>query len=443
VSTPTLQTSDPTVRASLAVLQRLLGTGHPLDFAVRFWDGSSWEPGGEQRPRVTLILRHSGALRSMFWPPRRLTLCEAFLYDDFDVEGDIEAFWQLARHMEQQRRRLSERLRLGWDLFRLPAGRRPRTGRQPARLRGRAHSLARDRQAISYHYDVPADFYALWLDSRMVYSCAYFTTADDDLETAQRNKLDYICRKLRLRPGERLLDIGCGWGGLVIHAAQNYGVEALGITLSRPQVELAAERIRRAGLEGRCRVAELDYREVGAAGGFDKLVSVGMFEHVGAALLPAYFRQAWRLLRPGGVFLNHGIGRPLVGPPVHGPTFVRRYIFPDGELVPISTTLRCAAAAGFEVRDVENLREHYALTLRHWRQRLEARADEARRLTDEVTYRVWRAYTGGAALLFGAGLLDIYQSLLAKPDRGDCRLPLTRADWYSANKEDAPAGRPT
>ena len=213
-------------------------------------------------------------------------------------------------------------------------------------LRGRRHSIERDRQAVRYHYDVSNDFYALWLDRRMVYSCVTFHSPDDDLDTAQEQKLDYICRKLRLQPGQRLLDIGCGWGGLVIYAAKHYGVDATGITLSQPQAELSNARIAGAGLSERCQVLVRDYREMDEPGGYDALVSVGMFEHVGAALLPAYFELAQRLLKPGGVLLNHGIASTMAERPQRGPSFSNTYVFPDGELVPISTTLRAAEGAG-------------------------------------------------------------------------------------------------
>jgi cyclopropane-fatty-acyl-phospholipid synthase len=263
----------------------------------------------------------------------------------------------------------------------------------------------------------------------MVYSCAYFTAPQEDLETAQLNKLDYICRKLRLQGGERLLDIGCGWGGLVMHAGEHYGAQATGITLSAPQAEVANARIRKAGLEHLCRVEVCDYRDLDSPEPYDKLVSVGMFEHVGEQLLPQYFRQAWKHLCPGGVFLNHGIGTSSGGQK-HGRSFATRYVFPDGELVPISTTLRVAEAAGFEVRDVESLREHYPLTLREWARRLEVNAATARQLTDEVTYRIWRLYMAGYARRFQTGRLSVYQTLLAKPSgTGESKLPLTRGDW--------------
>ncbi|MGH8631336.1 MAG: class I SAM-dependent methyltransferase [Burkholderiales bacterium] len=367
----------------------------------------------------------------MFWPPSELALGEAYIYDDFDIEGDIHSAFELADYLIDRRWSLADRLRYAGQLLSLPSNGRPRSGRPAAQLRGGHHSIERDRQAVTYHYDTSNDFFALWLDERMVYSCAYFATADDDLDAAQERKLDTICRKLRLRRGERLLDIGCGWGGLLIHAARHYGVEALGITLSRPQAELANERIRQAGLADRCRAEVRDYREIDEPGAYDKLVSVGMFEHVGESRLPEYFRQAWRLLRPGGVFLNHGIACRATEPARRGPSFSERYVFPDSALAPINTTLRAAELSGFEVRDVESLREHYALTLRRWVRRLEAHHDEARRATDEVTYRVWRLFMSASVYAFQIGRHNVYQALLAKPDRGNSGLPLTRADWYA------------
>ena len=372
----------------------------------------------------------------MFLPPTDLTLGEAYIYGDLNVEGDLIDAYRLADYFAHLELTTADRLWFGWQLLLLPRTHGPQKGRQAARLTGAVHSQERDRRAISYHYDVSNEFYALWLDRHMVYSCAYFARADDDLNTAQTQKLDYLCRKLRLQPGERLLDIGCGWGGLVLYAAKHYGVEAVGITLSQPQVDLARARIQQAHLNAghRCQVHLMDYREVSPKHPFDKLVSVGMFEHVGEAKLPAYFEQAWRLLRPGGLFLNHGIACPGTEPrpSKQRNSFSNRYVFPDGELTPISTTLIAAEAAGFEVRDVESLREHYALTLRHWVQRLETHHEQALRHADEVTYRVWRLFMSGSADGFEAGRHNVYQSLLARPEaNGQSGLPLTRAALYA------------
>ncbi len=428
-TSPVSTATDPVAVQSLRLLQEILAEYHPRDFDIRLWDGTRW-PAETDKPRFTLVLKHPAALRQAIRPRElEVSLGEGYIYDDFDIEGDIEGIFEVADFLTQQHWGLEKMLKWGWELYHLPKnGHRPRT--RAAQVEGEEHSIQRDRQAISYHYDVSNEFFALWLDSRMVYSCAYFKTPDDDLDTAQLQKLDYICRKLRLQPGERLLDIGCGWGGLIIHAAQHYGVEAVGITLSENQAEFANQRIREMGLADRCRVELADYRELSPEKPFDKLVSVGMFEHVGEAKLETYFRQAWQLLKPGGVFLNHGIAYNARRKWRKGPTFTNRYVFPDGELVPINTTLHYAEKVGFEVRDVESLREHYALTLRHWVKRLEARHEEAVRATDEVTYRIWRLYMAGSAHGFATGHLNVYQSLLAKPDHGVTGLPLTREDWY-------------
>jgi len=408
-------------------LDALLRDYPKRDFQVRLWDGTSW--GAQRQPRFTLVLKHPGALRTMFLSPSELSMGEAYIYDDFDIKGDIEAGFELAEYVLGRERSLQERPDLNRRLRRLPDSYHPRTSLRTLGLGGELHSRDRDSRAISCHYDLPAQFYALWLDQRMVYSCAYFAMPEEDLDSAQERKLDYICRKLRLRPGERLLDIGCGWGGLIMHAATHYGVRAVGITLSVPQAEVARERLREAGLGDRCRVEVVDYRDVDHDQPYDKIVSVGMFEHVGESLLPEYFCRARDLLRAGGVFLNHGIASSATYRR-QGPSFVDRYVFPDGELVSISTSLRAAESSGLEVRDVESLREHYALTLHHWLRRLEAQADEARRITDDTTYRIWRLYMAGAAHGFRSGRLNLYQSLLAKPLRGQSGLPLTREDWY-------------
>jgi cyclopropane-fatty-acyl-phospholipid synthase len=433
MAAPTLKTTDQAVQTTLSLLQDIFGSSHLPSFAVRLWEGTTWQsaPESTESPRFTIVLQHPGALRKMFLPPSELNLGEAYIYNDFDIEGDIEAALLVGDHIMDKRWGKMAQVRYGKRLLSLPKVDQPRAAERGATLRGARHSKERDMQAIAYHYNRSDAFYALWLDQRMVYSCAYFATPDDDLDTAQERKLEYICRKLRLQPGERLLDIGCGWGGLVIYAAQHYGVEALGITLSQPQAEWAQERIRQAGLADRCRVEVRDYREMSEEQAFAKLVSVGMFEHVGEALLSTYFQQAWHLLQPGGVFLNHGIARSATQPAQREPDFNQRYVFPDGELVPINRTLRAAEMSGFEVRDVESLREHYALTLRRWVARLEAHADEARRFTSDVTYRIWRLYMAGSIYAFLTGRVNLYQTLLAKPDHGNSRLPLTRTDWYA------------
>jgi cyclopropane-fatty-acyl-phospholipid synthase len=431
MSSTVAQASDPRAQADRDFFEFLFGNYRPRDFAVRYWDGSTWEPDPGQPARFTLVFKHPGALRAMFWPPRGLSIAEAYLFDDYDVEGDIENLWLLVRFLGEDRKfGLADKLRFARHIFGLPNQRRPRVGGPPrVRLKGKKHSVERDREAVAYHYNVSNEFYGLWLDRQMVYTCAYFHTPQDTIDKAQEQKLDHVCRKLRLQPGEKLLDVGCGWGALSIHAAKYYGVEALGATISQPQVDFANERIRREGLVGRCRVENLDYRQV--QGTFDKIAAIGILEHVGEVMFPTYFRQAWHLLKPGGAFLSHGIAVRGDQKIPKGMTFAHRYVFPDGELIPINRNLKYAEEIGWEVRDVESLRDHYLLTLRHWLRALEENADKVRALTDEVTYRIYRLYLGISALLYRLGRVNLYQALLLKAPSGEMPLPLTRADWYA------------
>jgi len=415
---------------SLKIIEKLFDGNISSKVSVRLWDGTMW-PDASPR-QATLVLNHPGSLRAMLIPGTELALAEAYIYGAIDVEGSMEAVFTLADRILETTSDWKKKLGLALDLMRFP---KPssylRNRRGSAQLAGHRHTIESDRKAVTYHYNISNEFYRLFLDQKMVYSCAYFKTEMDELDVAQQQKLDYICRKLRLKPGQRLLDIGCGWGGLLLHAASHFGVEAHGITLSRPQAELASQRIAEAGLSGRCRVDVADYRELDEACGYEALVSVGMFEHVGENMLPSYFSKAFGLLKPGGVFLNHGIARNSRCAVKSEPDFTDVYVFPDGELVPINRTLRAAEDSGFEVRDVESMREHYTLTLRKWVDNLEARHGDAVEVTDETTYRIWRLYMAGSAYYFDTGKNNLYQTLLAKPYTcGNCRLPLTRSDWY-------------
>ena len=426
------------------VMLELFGPAHERRFAVRYWSGFLEEAGYANAPPYTIVIRAPSTLRRMLWPPTELTLAEAFVHGDIDVEGDLTAAASFVGPLAERLSSPRRLAHLAALLIQLPPGGdrdQPAAAVRSASLSGRRHTSARDAAAIRHHYDVGNDFYGLWLDDDRVYSCAYFATGEEDLGTAQRAKLDLICRKLRLRPGERLLDIGCGWGGLVRHAVRYYGVEALGITLSRAQCEYANARLQDEGLTARCRIEVRDYRDLPASLTFDKVVSVGMFEHVGRRQLAAYFRAALRATRPGGLFLNHGIVS-LAGAhddPAGAPRrlrrkgeFMRRYVFPDGELVALATALEAAEGVGFEIRDLESLREHYALTLRHWVRRLEARADEAVRLVGPATYRVWRLYMATCAFAFDTAQIGVTQMLFGNPDpAGTCRIPRTRADLYA------------
>lgn len=406
---------------------------------VRLWDDTAWP---DDRPRKTMLaLKHPGALSRMFLPGTEVGLAEAYLRNDFDIEGDIEAAFEVGDFLLSRFDDWKKKLKLGGLLI---SGRSTmqRAARQLLlRIRGKPHSPERDRRAVTFHYDVSNDFYQLWLDRSMVYSCAYFKSPNDHLDIAQEQKLDYICRKLRLRAGQRLLDIGCGWGALVIHAAKHFGVDAEGITLSEPQAEWARSRIAEAGLENKAKIEMRDYREISATSElYDAIASIGMAEHVGRGRLPDYFAAAHRALKPGGVFLNQAITEDIIARPgkpagFEG-SFIEQYVFPDGDTPPLPSMLRAAETSGFEIRDVENLREHYSLTLRHWLRRLEAHHDEALRFVDETTYRVWRLYIAGSAHGFRSGHIAVYQTLLAKVDRsGQTNLPLTREEWYTQNRE--------
>ena len=441
---------ESALHAARRVLADLFGPPAARPFAVRLWDGSVDAPVSARRAPFTLVVCRRGALRRMLLPPSELSIIHAYLRGDLDVEGDFEAAATLGDLVAGRLATPAAAARAVWHAARLPLSDGPagarRAGRPPA-LRGvrklvRRHTPGRDRRAVRYHYDVGNDFYALWLDRRMIYSCAYFEPGVDDLDTAQEAKLDYVCRKVRLEPGERLLDIGCGWGGLAMYAAERYGAEVLGITLSEPQAELARSRIAAAGLAGHCRVEVLDYRACRDYGGFDKIVSIGMVEHVGRERLPDYFQTAFRLLRPGGLFLNHGIVS-IAAARARGVrhrvaarlwrrnAFIHRYVFPDGDLVPAAAVIASAEGAGLELRDVESLREHYVTTLRHWRTRLERCVREAVDLVGEETYRVWRLYLAASGYGFRTGRIGVIQALFAKPDQeGRVRLPPTRRDLY-------------
>lgn len=407
-------------------MRALFGDAFARRFSIELWDATT-VPAGETS-RFTLRVTAPGALRTAFRPPVDLNAGRAFAAGLLDCDGDIESavdelYGALARANK------AALLRVALAARRLPKAPLPEL--REAALRGRMHSLERDRAAIGFHYDQPVAFYQTFLDKAMQYSCAYYDDGVETLDGAQSAKMDYILRKVRLREGERLLDIGCGWGGLVIRAAQSFGAQAFGVTLSRAQHDEAQRRIHAAGLQDRVRVELRDYRELPRSS-FDKIVSVGMFEHVGRAQLPEYFATAHALLEPGGLFLNHGIadeGPARKGGRVSG--FMERFVFPDGELVPVSDALIVAERTGFEVRDVENLREHYTRTLRAWVANIERNREAAIAASSAPSYRAWRLYMAGSAQGFRTARMGIFQSLLAKPRAdGTVDLPATRRDLY-------------
>jgi cyclopropane-fatty-acyl-phospholipid synthase len=434
--------TDAALQHARAVVALLFGPPSARPMHVRYWESSVEH--GRSNSRFTLCLNRRGALRRMLLPPSELSIVESYLSGDVDIEGDFESATELADAIAVRLHSPRTLAAIMRHLVALPRGEeappvhaaRAEHSVEPV---GKPHEAERDRAAIRYHYDVGNDFYQLWLDQRMVYSCAYFHRPHYTLDDAQRAKLDLVCRKLRLHPGERLLDVGCGWGALIMHAAEHYGVNALGITLSDAQASLARERIAAAGLADRCRVEIRDYRALGDLR-FDKISSVGMVEHVGVENLPTYFASLHRALVPGGLLLNHGI---VSVDAAHRPSrfawlesrlwkrnaFIEQYVFPDGKLGPLHAVIAAAEAEGFETRDAESLREHYALTLRAWVDRLAREKDRAIAIAGERVYRTWRLYMTASAHFFARGSINVVQTLFAKPDgNGDSHLPMTRSD---------------
>jgi cyclopropane-fatty-acyl-phospholipid synthase len=380
-----------------------------LPLAIELWNGRRFGPARD--PGVTLRVPGTAALKRLARPDLA-ALGEAYVEGEVDVEGPID-----------EALRAAEELVRSWGAS--LAGRLPRLG---------SHSRKRDREAIRYHYDVSNDFYRLWLDRNMVYSCAYFRTGEEDIDTAQAQKLDHICRKLRLRPGDRFLDIGCGWGALIVHAVENYGVTATGITLSENQFAYAEKRIRDARLAPRCRVLLQDYRDLRGAGTFDKIASVGMFEHVGLRNLALYFATIERLLAEGGAAINHGITAVDVESREVGlgaGEFVEKYIFPQGEIPHLSLVVKEMSGANLEVLDVETLRLHYARTLALWSKRLEANLPLARSHAGDRHTRIWRLYLAGCAHAFARNWITVHQVLAVKSGApGRAPPPWTRDYMY-------------
>lgn len=437
-----LTSTDTRVTRVVTFLDRVFPA--PRTFEVRLWNGEVLPAAGA--PDFTIALASPGSLKRMFRPPVELSLGEAYLRGDFQVEGDMSAAFAIAPIARASFQSPGTAAWLAAQWPRLPDGRNDAEYgvHPPARMSGRRGTRSRDQAAIQYHYDVGNDFYQLFLDRRMVYSCAYFPSGAEDLEEAQEAKLEHICRKLRVQPGERLLDIGCGWGGMLIYAAERYGVEGFGVTLSQAQLELGRTRVREAGLEGKVRLELLDYRDLNGES-FDKIVSIGMFEHVGRVGMEEYFAHTYRLLKPGGLFLNHAIAdRPKVQSRTLGALTARlldstlvgnkqfrtRYIFPDGELMPISEANLQAERAGFEVRDVENLREHYAQTIRLWLRNLRQQRSRALEIAGEPMYRLWELYLAGCIYHFDTAKININQTLLASPANGRVELPWSRGELY-------------
>jgi cyclopropane-fatty-acyl-phospholipid synthase len=435
--------------------EHALSSSFPL--RLRAWDGSEAGPSGAP----VLVLRRRRGLRRLLWRPGELGLVRAWVAGDIDIEGGLYAALDLLSGLVWERgenaptfgsatssssaasgpRAVLKALRdpatyrFARDMLALAGpGLPPAPPPEEVRVRtGLAHTKRRDKAAIAHHYDVGNDFYELVLGPSMVYSCALWAGPDGTLEDAQGAKLDLVCRKLGLRPGMRLLDVGCGWGSMVLYAAEHYGVRATGVTLSTEQAAYARKRVADAGLTDRVEIRVQDYRDV-RDGPYDAVSSIGMAEHVGSRQYLEYARTLHDLLRPGGRLLNHQIARRPVADEeaYHVDEFIDRYVFPDGELAPLGATVSWLEDAGFEVRDVEALREHYGRTLRAWVRNLEQRWAEAAAVTSEGRARVWRLYMAASALSFERNRIGVNQVLAVRTaDGGASGMPRTRAEWLS------------
>ena len=388
-------------------------TGLSLPLAIHFWNGETLNLGKPEQVRLSL---HSLKAATALSAPTLGKFARCYVEGEIDLDGDMREIIRLGEQLCVESDCITEDKKgsAAWKWWR--------------------HTRTRDRKNIGYHYDVSNDFYALWLDQQRVYSCAYFRHLDDTLEQAQIAKLDHICKKLQLQLGEHLLDIGCGWGGLVLHAVEHYGVRAVGITLSQNQHDYVREQIEARGLQDRLAVHLMDYRDVPEDTLFDKIASVGMFEHVGRGNLDTYFAKIFRLLKPGGLVMNHGItsaGVDTTGLGSGIAEFIDDYVFPGGDLVHASRVIESLARQGLECVDAENLRPHYAKTLWHWVTRLEAHSEVARQMIGEQKYRIWRIYMAGSAHAFDRGWMALFQIVAGKPlADGSLPYPFTRDHIY-------------
>ncbi len=380
-----------------------------LPLRLQLWNGQQYDF-GQQAPQVTLKIAHASALRSLL-NPSLLNLGQAYVEGKFDIEGPLEAIIDIANKLSANALIPGKKLRLLLNAF--------------------SHTRDKDAAAIHYHYDVSNAFYQTFLDPLMVYSCAYFEQGDENLQTAQLKKIDHILTKIAVKPDELLLDIGCGWGALVMRAAQKFGTRCVGITLSENQYALARERVAQAGLSDRIDIRLQDYRDV--SGQFDRITSVGMFEHVGLKNLPAYFKKISALLKDDGLAMNHGITTTYTdhrNAPLGGGEFIEKYVFPQGELPHIGHVLTTMQDGGLEVLDVENLRRHYAQTCTMWAENFERNAEQIRTLVDDKRYRIWRIYLAGCAHAFTNDWISLNQIVCGKAGRAAEQLGRSRAYMY-------------
>jgi cyclopropane-fatty-acyl-phospholipid synthase len=415
---------DWDIRSAVGFLAGILRDSDARNVALRFWDGSTWRLRSDGEPAATLVFRHEQSLSRALRFPLGLAMAEAYIYDDLDVEGAFDAVIPLAEHVTGRRWTVRDWIRWGAASWRQRGLERVPEETRTLSLSGRRHGKPRDKQAVRHHYDLPIEFYRLWLDDRLMYSSAFYSKWDDDLDQAQARKLDYVCRGLHLKPGDRLLDLGCGWGGLAMYAAQKYGAIVHGITLSRRQAEIANERLSALGLAHRCRIEVRDYRDVWGERLYDKVTCIGMLQHVGQAHLAGLFSRIEQLLVPGGSAWMEALvsrdGRMRLGP------FAERYVFPDAEVPPLDIVIRAVEGSGMDIRKIGGFSGQYARTVDDWRMRLERRHEQAARLVGEVTYRVWRLSLAKAAYLFRAGRLGVYQTRCVKASKRSQLRPLRR-----------------
>ena len=396
------------------------GIREKLDLPLRvdLWNGDHVDLSAGT-PRVTIRVPRPGGLRYLLSPSLG-SLGEAYVEGALEIEGRAADMIQVGNALAASTGKPARTSRIAGAALRLGLARTS------------PHTREKDAEAIRYHYDVSNDFYSHFLDPAMVYSCAYFENGDEDLATAQVKKIDHILTKIGLQPGQTLLDIGCGWGALVIRAAQQFGARCVGVTLSEKQFELARERVAQAGLKERIDIRLQDYRDVG--GEFDRITSVGMFEHVGLEHLAEYFGQVNKLLAPGGVVMNHCITTSDIdqrSSPYGGGDFIDKYVFPHGELAHLSTVIRTMQEGGLEVRDVENLRRHYARTCALWTENFERNAEHIRQTADPKTFRIWHVYLAGCAYAFTHDWISLYQIVCGKAGQDPAQMPWSRRYMYS------------
>ena len=434
-----LKISNKSIDAGTEIIKAMF-KNHNGCIRVRLWNGEEFSIGQwcdiAKEAAFTIVFRCPASIRSLliFWD--RLALVKAYFSGLIDIEGDFYGALELKDQIDKIQLSILDVIRLLKPIGQIYLDKQFRnTDKQFFSANGiyiNGHSRSESMQAVEYHYDLSNNFYSLWLDASLAYSCAYFESPEKSLDEAQTAKLDHICRKLSLRQNDNLLDIGCGWGALIIHAAKYYGVRAHGVTLSRNQGDLAFENISRAGLKDRIRLTVQDYRDIAGVELYEKISSVGMIEHVGIKNYPMYFSKIFQLLKPGGLILNHGITHNEEGWSRGNISseFINRFIFPAGELDILSNIQKQLEVNSFEILDVEALRQHYALTLRHWVTRLERNHENCLRYVSESVFRSWRLYMASCALEFESGDIGVYQILAKKRTKSENSYPLTRRYMY-------------